>query len=57
MYENDEEGKGWLSIRILKVSLDPEEDLSLGSRILGTMMGTGLLILEPIVRIKDKICD
>ncbi len=52
--EKDEDD-GWLFPELLKLSVSTDEDVSVGERVISGMAGLGLMIIEPIGKLGNKL--
>ena len=53
MKEKDD--SGWLFPEFFKAAVDTEDPLPFGARVLSVMVGTGLIIVEPIAKIGSAL--
>lgn len=45
----------WLFPEFFKIAVSTDKDVDLGMRVISVMAGTGLLILEPVVKVCNKL--
>lgn len=45
----------WLFPEFFKLAVSKDKDVDLGMRTISVMVGAGLLIIEPVVRVCDKL--
>jgi len=54
-FMKNDEGGGWLFPEFFKVTFSSDGDVGLGMRLYSAMVGAGLIIVEPVVKVCDKL--